>query len=98
MFDSCDSMDCCQAPLSMEFSGKEYWSGLPFPSLGNLPDLEIEPRSPVLKADSLPTEFSGKTNQLYSNKNKNQLYSNKNVKKKKKVKGKPAPYKQHTLR
>ena len=49
-----------QAPLSMEFSRQEYWSGLPFPSPGNLPDPGIEPGSPALKADSLPTELLGK--------------------------------------
>ena len=43
-------------PLSMEFSKQEYWHGKLFPSLGNLPDLGIEPRSPALKADSLPSE------------------------------------------
>ena len=37
----------------MGFSGQEYWSGLPFPSPGDLPDPGIEPRSPALKADSL---------------------------------------------
>ena len=37
-----------QAPLSMEFSRQEYWSGLPFPSPGDLPDPRIEPVSPVL--------------------------------------------------
>ena len=42
----------CQAPLSMEFSRQEYWSGLPFPSLGDLPK-GIEPRSPALQEDSL---------------------------------------------
>ena len=45
-----------QAPLSMEFSRQEYWSGLPFPSPGDLPDLGIEPGSPTLQADSLPSE------------------------------------------
>ena len=45
-----------QAPLSMEFSRREYWSGLPFPSPGDLPDLGIEPGSPALQADSLPSE------------------------------------------
>ena len=34
---------CCQPPLSMGFPRQEYWSGLPFPSLGDLPDPEIEP-------------------------------------------------------
>ena len=49
----------CQAPLSMEFSGQEYWSELPFPSPRDLPDPGIKPRSPVLQADSLPTELQG---------------------------------------
>ena len=49
----------CQAPLSMEFSKQEYWSGLPFPSPGDLPDLAMEPRSPALQADSLPFELPG---------------------------------------
>ena len=48
----------CQAPLSKEFSRQEYWSGLPFPSLGDLPDPGIEPRSPALQADDLPTMLS----------------------------------------
>ena len=38
----------CQAPLSMEFSRQEYWSGLPFPSPGDLSDPESEPRPPAL--------------------------------------------------
>ena len=45
---------------SMEFSRPEYWSGQPFPSTGDLPNPGIEPRSPALQADSLPTELSGK--------------------------------------
>ena len=49
-----------QAPLSMEFSRQEYWSGLPFPSPGALPDPGMEPRSPALQADSLLTEPPGK--------------------------------------
>ena len=46
----CDPMDSSlhQAPPSMGFSRQEYWSGLPFPSPGNLPDPGIEPRSPAL--------------------------------------------------
>ena len=44
----------------MGFSRQEYWSGLPFPSPGDLPDPGIEPWSPVLQADSLPSEPSGK--------------------------------------
>ena len=53
----CDPMDvACQAPLLMGFSRKEYWSGLPCPSPGDLPDPGTEPVSPVapaLQADSL---------------------------------------------
>ena len=50
-----------QAPLSMGFSRQEYWSGLPFPSPGDLPNSVIEPRSPALQADSLPAELWGST-------------------------------------
>ena len=50
----------CQASPSMEFSRQEYWSGLPFPSPGDLPDPETEPGSPILWVDSLPTESPGK--------------------------------------
>ena len=50
----------CQDPLSMGFSRQEYWSGLPFPSPGDLPNPGIEPRSPELQADSLPMELQGK--------------------------------------
>ena len=42
-----------QAPLSVAFSRQEYWSGLPFPSPGNLPDPGIEPASPALQVDSV---------------------------------------------
>ena len=45
-----------KAPLSMEFSRQEYWKGLPFPTPGDLPNPGIEPRSPALQADSLPSE------------------------------------------
>ena len=48
------------APPSMGFSRQEYWSGLPFPSPGDLPDPGIKPWSPTLQADSLPTEPPGK--------------------------------------
>ena len=48
-----------QAPLSMEFSGQGYWSGLPFPSPGHLSNPGIKP-GPPLQADSLPTELQGK--------------------------------------
>ena len=45
-----------QAPQSMQFSRWEYWSGLPFPSPGDLPNPGIEPGSPTLQADTLPSE------------------------------------------
>ena len=48
------------APLCMGFSRQEYWSGLPFPSPGDLPDPEMEPGSSALQADSLPSEPPGK--------------------------------------
>ena len=55
-------MNCvaCQALLSMEFSRQGYWSGFPFPSPGDLPNPRIEPTSPALQADALPSELLGK--------------------------------------
>ena len=50
-----------QAPPSMEFSRQEYWSGFPFPSPGVLPDPGIEPGSPALQADALPSKPPGKS-------------------------------------
>ena len=50
----------CQAPLSMEFSRQEYWSGLPFPSPGDLPDPRIKPASSSLAGGSFTTEPPGK--------------------------------------
>ena len=63
----CDSISCVrlfatpwtvssQAPLHMEFSRQEDWSGLPFPTPGDLPDPRIEPGTPALQADSLLSE------------------------------------------
>ena len=49
-----------QAPLSMRFSRQEYWSGLPFPSPGGLPDPGIKPGSPALESDALTSEPPGK--------------------------------------
>ena len=49
-----------QAPPSMGFSRQECWSGLPFPSPGDLPDPGIEPGSPTLQADALLSEPPGK--------------------------------------
>ena len=54
-----DPMDY-QAPLTMGFYRQEYWSGLPLPSPGDLPDPGIEPKSPTLQADALPSEPPGK--------------------------------------
>ena len=48
-----------QAPPSMEFSMQEHWSGLPLPSLGDLPDPEVQPRSSAQQAESLLTEPLG---------------------------------------
>ena len=47
----------CQTSLPMEFSRQEYWSGLPFPSPGDLPEPEVEPRSPASQADSILSEL-----------------------------------------
>ena len=49
-----------QGPPSMGFSGQEYWSGLPFPSPGDLSNPGIEPRSPALQVDALLSESPGK--------------------------------------
>ena len=49
-----------QASPSMEFSWQEYWNGLPFSLPGDLPSPGIEPRSPTLQADALPSEPPGK--------------------------------------
>ena len=49
-----------QAPQFMEFSRQKYWSGLPFPSPGDLPNSRIKPRSPTLQAAALPSEPPGK--------------------------------------
>ena len=68
-----------QAPLSIAFSRQEYWSGLPFPSQGDLSDPGIKPRSPALQADSLPTYLSKYVQDLYAenikhlSKNKTQI-------------------------
>ena len=52
-----------QASLSMGLSRHEYWSGLPFPSPGDLPNSGIEPRSPALRADALTSEPPGKSSE-----------------------------------
>ena len=50
-----------QASLSMRFSRQEYWSGLPYSSLGDLPNIGSEPGSPALQAGSLPFEPQGQS-------------------------------------
>ena len=55
-----------QAPLSVGVSRQEHWSGLPFPYPEDLPNPGIEPRSPALQADSLPSEPPGKPHVWYS--------------------------------
>ena len=65
-----------QAPPSMEFSRQEYWSGLPFPSPGDLPNLGIEAESPTLQADALSSEPPGKPGSYSINQftNLNKIY------------------------
>ena len=64
------SLACCspwgREKSSMGFPRQEYWSGLPFPSPGYLPNLEIEPKSPTLHTDSLWSEPPGKPLYMYS--------------------------------
>ena len=55
----CDFMVAHRTPLSMEFSRQEYWSEVPFPSLGNLLNPGIEPRASTMQVDSLPSELPG---------------------------------------
>ena len=57
----CDPMDCSLPGSSVPVSKQEYWSGLSFPSPGDLPNPGIEPGSPVLQADALPSEPPGKS-------------------------------------
>ena len=61
MIDSLQPVDCSPPGSSVHgISGQEYWSGLPFPSPGDLPGPGIKPRSPALQADSLLSEPPGK--------------------------------------
>ena len=63
----CDTMDGSpQAPLSISVSRQRYWSEMPFPSPGDLPYPGIEPKSPALQADSLPSEPPGKSISIYT--------------------------------
>ena len=72
-----------QAPPSMGFTRQEYWSGLPFPSPGDLPNPGIEPRSPTLQADALTSEPPGKPSTQIANVEHNEIsYSEHNLFKK----------------
>ena len=66
-----------QAPPSMGFSWPEYWSGLPFPSPGDLPDPGIEPGSPAFQAGSLTSEPPGKAHRNVVNLNNKLEVNNK---------------------
>ena len=71
-----------QTPLSMGFSRQDYWSGLPFPSPGDLPNPGIEPRSSTLQADSLPAALPEKPYKLLDLEYYNhtiELFSNSNI-------------------
>ena len=61
----CDPMDCSPPSSSVHgLSRQEYWSGLPFPSPGDLPNLGVKPASPALQVDSLPLSHQGGPTQL----------------------------------
>ena len=75
-----------KAPLSTEFSSQEYWSGLPFPSSGDLPHPGIEPGSPTLQADSLLTEPARKPF-LNSPDGKSRSFSGSNWKSEERIEG-----------
>ena len=78
----CDPMAIVyQASLSMGLFRQEYWSGLPFPSPGDPPDPGIEPRSPALQAEALPSEPLAKQG------NKKEKEPRKDKKKSKKAEG-----------
>ena len=74
----CNSITVARwAPLSMEFCRQEYWSGLPFPSPGDLPDLGIKPRYPALQVDSYCLSRQGSPDLLILTKNQKLYKSNK---------------------
>ena len=60
LFFVCLFVFSCPILCNPKFSRQEYWSGLPFPSLGDLPKPGVEPEFPALQADSLPSEPPGK--------------------------------------
>ena len=57
----------CQAPLSMEFSRQEYWSGLPCPPPGDFSNPGIKPAAPALQVDSLPLSHQGSPRSTWRN-------------------------------
>ena len=59
----------CQAPLSMEFSQQEHWSGLPFPPPENLPHPGVEPESHCIAGGSLPLSHWGSPEYIYQYQN-----------------------------
>ena len=70
----CDPMDCSpQGSLSMGFSRQEYWSGLPFPSPGDLPNPGIKPASPALAGGFLTTEPPGNLKNINEENSKMQM-------------------------
>ena len=71
----------CQALLSMGFSRQEYWSGLPFPPPGDLPDPRIKPGSSKLQADSLPSELPRQPPSKQSNSLTHLIYNVEGMKK-----------------
>ena len=76
-----------QAPLSREFSRQGYWSELPFPPPGDLPGPGMEPASPTLQADSLPSEPPGKPGVATLNNKWNRIVGQENTYLLNKVKG-----------
>ena len=58
--DSLEPHGACQAPLSMRFSRQDYWSGVPCPPPGDLPDLWVKPMSPALAGELFTAKPSGK--------------------------------------
>ena len=68
MSDSLRPHGAYQAPPSMRFSRQEYWSGLPFPSPGDLPDPGIEPGSPALQQTLYPLSHQGSPIVIHTNK------------------------------
>ena len=62
-----DPLDCRSAPRSVGFPRQEYWNRLPFPFPGDFPDPGIEPGSPALQADSLPSDPPDKALAVFKN-------------------------------